>query len=403
VGAQGRGGHPTTTAQASAAVRVTRPGLSIGKAVEDGQNFAVAGAPITFTITLTNTGDTRLDQIAVADIYDTSHFVWRAASPLPSQSSAGHLRWDDLTAQFGDLLPGGVISFTASFTVTTTASSVTNRVRIESDLDENGDALFLSASEAVALVVIDVAAISLELKSKPPAQATVRPGDCIVYDLTVTNTGQTNLTNTELTAFPPEGTTRVEECPPTERSARYAAPQNHEALVVWQMGMIAPGRIITRQLQVVINANLQVNIISLMAEVRSDQSRGVAFTGQAANPLDPTAVTLLRFSAASQPGGVQVDWITGVEVNSWGFHLWRTDSPAWADPVRATDALIPAQGRDGSGAAYRFFDPVGQTGDWYWLQEIENDGTPNLYGPVWADAVTEGVPERRIFLPRVER
>ena len=119
--------------------------------------------------------------------------------------------------------------------------------------------------------------------------------------------------------------------------------------------------------------------------------------------MNLTAVTLLRFSAASQPDGVQVDWITGAEINTWGFHLWRTASEHWGSGVRVTPGLIPAAGRNGNGAAYAFFDPGGQKGDWYWLQEIESDGTLNLYGPVLVDALTSGLLERSLFLPLVGR
>ena len=114
-------------------------------------------------------------------------------------------------------------------------------------------------------------------------------------------------------------------------------------------------------------------------------------------------MTLLRFTARSQPDGVRLNWTTGAEFNAWGFHLWRTQDSTWGNGVRVTQSVIPAAGSKGGGAAYSHFDPGGQTDDWYWLQEIESDGTRNLYGPVQVDANTYGAPMQSLFLPMVGR
>jgi uncharacterized repeat protein (TIGR01451 family) len=399
IGAQDGTGQFAASAQASAGVRITAPSLMVRKSPADGQTVAVFSAPITFTIHLSNTGDTRLDQIKLADVFASDEFAFRSAQVTPTHIEAGELVWDDITTSLGDIAPGQIISFSVSFTTTTTASQVRNEIRVDPIVDENGDPVLLISGQTQ--VNVNVATVDLTIESDPPAGSSVRPGQCILYNLTATNTGAVDLTNTVLTVNPPEGTTLVDACP-QERHARLADPQVHEPPVVWPLGTLAQGQVATRQLRVVVDANIQVTAIVLRAEVTSEQIGDFAFTSQVTNVFDPTAVTLLHFVARSHLGGVQVEWITGVEINSWGFHVWRTPTEQWFNEVQVTQAIIPARGSNG-GAAYTVHDPQGRAGDYYWLQESETDGRRNLYGPVRVNGVTTSHPPQKLYLPMIGR
>ncbi len=397
-GAANSGGDLAQPVQASAAVRITSPSLAVGKSLAGNNPFAIANAPITFTLRVTNTGDTQLNLIRVADVYSSSDLTFRSAQITPDQNSPGRAEWDDVTGALGDLLPGGQLEFTIGFTVTTAKSPVTNTLQAQLAVDQNGDPAALMIGQAQ----VDVAAIDLNFESVPPAGSNVRPSACIVYNLITTNPGGVDLTNTILTAEPSDGTTVVESCPDNSH-ARLPGPLAQTAQVQWNLGTLPRGGVESRQLRVVVNGDLTVPVIILRAHVRSDQTGDNASDSQIAHPLDPTAVTLLRFTARSQFNGVRLDWITGAEVNAWGFHLWRTESDRWLDGVRVSPVVIPAAGRDGSGATYTFFDPDGRKGHWYWLQEIESDGNLNLYGPVEVDSLTAGQPQQNLFLPMVGR
>ena len=391
-------GNEAAPVSADAGVRITAPSLEVQKSVAGNQPFAVNRAPITFTIHITNTGDTTLALVGLADLFSLSQMTFSHAQLRPDRMSDGELRWNDLTASLGDIQPGAEVNFTVNFTVSTDQAMISNLVSVDQALDENGDAVNPATGQAG--IGVGVASISLTLETDPLPLSSVRPGDCIIYDMTVTNNGGVLLTNTQLSAFAPEGTTPVEECP-QESHARLPGPQSHQPQIVWPLGDMPVGAVRTERLRVTVNGDLQVLAIVLLAEVKSDQTGDFAVTGQGTNPLDPTAVTLLRFSARSRADGVQVEWATGAEVNAWGFHLWRTPGQEWQNGVRATPAVIPAAGRGGGGAAYRFFDPGGKKGDYYWLQEIESDGTLNLYGPVLVDAVGASLNGQEIFLPLV--
>lgn len=398
VGAQDVNGQTAASVQAGDGVRITAPSLTIRKAVAD-DLVAVYSAPLTFTIHLTNTGDTRLEQMRVADLFEPDEFAFRSAQVTPDQIGAGALTWNDITTLLGDIAPGEAISFTLSFTTTSSQSPLINTMRVDQVVDEHGDSM-LSVQEEVE-VEVNVAAIELTVTSVPPPLTSVRPGQCLVYDLTVTNIGAVDLTNTLLSTAPPEGTTAVETCP-EQSQARLSDLQPQAQSIVWPLGTLLPGAFQTRQLRVVVNADIPITVIRLLAEATSDQTRDVAFTGQVLNPLDPTAVTLLHFAARGEPGGVQVEWITGVEVNTWGFHLWRTPTERWGGGLQVTQEIVPARGSNG-GAAYAVHDHGGRASDYYWLEEIETNGKRNLYGPVRVSGVTNTQPQPKLYLPMVER
>lgn len=97
----------------------------------------------------------------------------------------------------------------------------------------------------------------------------------------------------------------------------------------------------------------------------------------------PTAITVLSFTAERGGAAVVVRWTTGAELNSWGFHLLRSSDGTRANAVQVTLQLVPAAGRGGNGASYRWVDQTAQPGVTYtyWLVEVEQGGTTAEYGP----------------------
>ncbi|MFP4441231.1 MAG: choice-of-anchor Q domain-containing protein [Chloroflexaceae bacterium] len=116
-----------------------------------------------------------------------------------------------------------------------------------------------------------------------------------------------------------------------------------------------------------------------------------------------TAITLARFTAQRGTGGVHLLWETTMELDTWGFHLWRSSDGTRANAIRLTDRLILAEGHRTGGATYRWTDTsaVAGTGYSYWLEEVELSGISNSYGP----AAWQTTPQQagRIFLPLVVR
>lgn len=120
--------------------------------------------------------------------------------------------------------------------------------------------------------------------------------------------------------------------------------------------------------------------------------------------VEPTAITLARFTATQEPDRVVVRWETSAEINTWGFHLYRSADGTRESAVRMTPELILATGRGQGGAPYSWTDTAIQPGATYtyWLQETELSGATYEYGPVTVVAETADAP-RRIALPLIRR
>lgn len=97
----------------------------------------------------------------------------------------------------------------------------------------------------------------------------------------------------------------------------------------------------------------------------------------------PTAITVASFSAMQADGAMVIRWTTGMELNTFGFQLYRSATGTRADAVQITATPVLALGRAGSGADYRWVDRLAQPGVsyTYWLAEIELNGTTTEYGP----------------------
>jgi hypothetical protein len=95
---------------------------------------------------------------------------------------------------------------------------------------------------------------------------------------------------------------------------------------------------------------------------------------------NPTAITLASFSARWMGNAVRVNWRTGSEDKTLGFHLLRATSPDLSQATQVTAALIPARG---AGSSYGWTDQSAAPGTtyYYWLRESETGGAANTYGP----------------------
>ncbi len=111
---------------------------------------------------------------------------------------------------------------------------------------------------------------------------------------------------------------------------------------------------------------------------------------------EPTAITLLSFTAHPAVDHVTLAWQTGTETNNAGFNLHRATSAA-GPYTRLNDALIPAEGDELSGTSYAYTDADVVKGVTYYykLEDVDIHGVSTFHGPVTA---TPG-PIRSIYLP----
>jgi calcium-activated chloride channel regulator 4 len=99
---------------------------------------------------------------------------------------------------------------------------------------------------------------------------------------------------------------------------------------------------------------------------------------------EPTAVTLVSFTAQADRSRVALVWETGTEIDNAGFNLYRAtakDGPY----TKINDALIAAQGDPVSGASYSFLDTGLSAGTYYYkLEDVDTSGVATRHGPVLA-------------------
>lgn len=119
-------------------------------------------------------------------------------------------------------------------------------------------------------------------------------------------------------------------------------------------------------------------------------------------PPPPTAIVLSSFTATVENGGVQLNWATALEIDTWGFYIFRSDDGTRASAVQVTPNMILAEGRGTNGASYSWFDPDGAAGASYWLREVELDGTISEYGPFTVSAAPAN-DDYQVYLPFVAR
>lgn len=108
--------------------------------------------------------------------------------------------------------------------------------------------------------------------------------------------------------------------------------------------------------------------------------------------VDPLVVDLVSFRAEGLEDHVLLEWETASEIDNAGFYLWRTETE-YAEYVRITDYLIPAEGGPIQGATYAYedFDVVPGLTYYYQLEDIDYDGVSTFHGPVSATLGNEDI------------
>ncbi|NJM39979.1 MAG: DUF11 domain-containing protein [Anaerolineae bacterium] len=237
--------------------------------------------------------------------------------------------------------------------------------------------------------------LALAKTSDPPNGESLRVGDHITYTLTVTNVGAVTATNVTLTDAVPLNTSYV-------AGSAQPAPASSNPFV-WRVPSLAMRATFTARFSVqVVGVSTGTHPITNVAVLGGD-----FITPTQSNPVIhvylPSAIRLLRFTAQHTVGGVRVVWVTGLEVNTFGFALLRSATGSRADATRVTDELISAKGA--SGASYDWLDETAQpdVAYAYWLQEIETSGRINEYGPAVTMTPDQPQGQVRVFLPLVVR
>ncbi len=115
----------------------------------------------------------------------------------------------------------------------------------------------------------------------------------------------------------------------------------------------------------------------------------------------PTAVELLYFKADRLTGQqVQLKWATALEVDNFGFNLYRANvnDLGHANLIHFEPAVTQGSG---SGAAYVYIDTDPYDGpSWYWLADVDTKGRETFHASINAPEQSYMYP---VYLPLVNR
>ncbi|NJN92670.1 MAG: DUF11 domain-containing protein [Anaerolineales bacterium] len=154
---------PNATASDDAFVNVISPTLQISKTPD--VQFALSGDPVTFTISVVNTGDVTLTNVTVTDALAS-----------------------DCDESLGDMAVGASNNYTCALTVTTDLTNtaiVTGTPPLGPDISASDDAF------------VDVISPSIQI-SKSAISSTIQRGDPVTFTITITNTGDAALSNVQV-------------------------------------------------------------------------------------------------------------------------------------------------------------------------------------------------------------
>jgi uncharacterized repeat protein (TIGR01451 family) len=250
--------------------------------------------------------------------------------------------------------------------------------------------------------------------TKTNGETTVQNGQVLTYTMTFTNTS--NLAPpTPTTPGPAVNTVLTDQLPAdlTFISCSLVAPLagtcshngvNPGGVVTFNITtMFKPGE--GGQLRVRAQVNNSdgdpLNVITNRATLTYRDPLNNPYPPVVAQVSNPTAITLASFSARWMGSAVRVNWRTGSEDKTLGFHLLRATSPDLDQATQVTSALTPARG---AGSSYGWTDQAAAPGAiyYYWLQEREIDGATNTYGPT-STVGTGSAAVYQQFLPFVTR
>ncbi len=223
------------------------------------------------------------------------------------------------------------------------------------------------------------------------------PGESLIYTLTYTNAGVIAATGVVITETVPANTAfNAAASLPTIWSCAPGAPAGTACTTTIPGAVAGSGGTGSVTFAITVDDPLLsgVTAIANTAVIGDDGANGpdpavVDNTGNATTPLDPTAITLVSFTAAWQEDTVVVQLGDKLrrEIPGASICTAAATAPARA-PCVSRHSMILHQGRGQDGAAYSWTDTDVERGQTYtyWLEETEVSGTTSEYvRPATAD------------------
>ncbi len=375
------------------------PGLELVKSVTPGQ--AVRHMPFTYTIRITNTGQITFNPLMLSDNLPPGfYYVPGSGSPRdPDTIAEPLLVWNDL----GPLVPSAAI--TVSFAVTAETGITGTYINMATVTGTTPGGVLTDTDDVPIVLQDPVVAIDKQLVAADLDD--VAP-NFVTFTIVITNVGISTIDVLPLLdQYDPYYLSFVTATPYPEEDA-------DDGLLTWRdltgpapYGFdhnMVPGESfrITTVFSVVHDITTTINtaIITGAIDVYDNPTNRPTDTVPIINI--PTAVELLYFRVDGVSGRqVRLAWATAVEIDNFGFNLYRADTNdrARAQFIHFEPAAAQAHRL---GATYVYTDTVPADGVWwYWLADVDTRGNEahSIQEPVRVE-VNVAWPHR-IYLPIV--
>ncbi len=411
--------QPQPTDKDTAAVD-EQPTLELSKSVDPG-SLPEPGGLFRFTVLITNTSSSPLTLTSLVD---------EPYGDLTGVSASANASVVASSCKLVTIQPGE--TYRCQFSVDITG--------VEGDRFVDTVTTVGQAPDGDSATASDDAAVTLD---PPPGTPDVRvtkrdalqvdlnangefdPGDTIRYTIAITNVGDGPGIFVLLQDVPDPNVALVAGSVSASKGAVTRGNEPGDERVEVGLGTLQPGETAQIVFDVVINDPLPEGLTQIenRAEISfadpsdpSSSGSDVALTDDPDTvapddstlsplPATPTAIQLATFSVAVRDGVVELRWSAALEVDTWGYHLWRSVDGRRENAVRLTESpILAGSAADGT---YTFVDESAELevkpGErartyTYWLQEVGLDGSLRDSG-----AVRLTVGGESIFLPLIGR
>ena len=412
-------------------------------ALEDDNAYIAVGDDVPFTIQVFNQGDIAAYNVAVVDYLPTGLSLsenddngWTAVGAnvqtvLPGPINPGESVTVEIILHAGDdtgamvneaeILHAADVNGNLRDDVDSTPDAIQgNDIQVDDVIDNSQDD---EDDNDIAEIVVDRFDLALEKTLADGQPTDVAVGGDVEFTITIFNQGTMTATQVSVVDYIPAGLTLS----PQDANGWTVVGDHVENVIA---GPIPPG------------GSASVNILLVIGE---DASGSIHNTAEISGALDengishqdtdstadtnpnndpvvddeinndgtvdeddsdvaiidvtgPTAITLASFAAVANDSGVSLLWRTTMELDTLGYHIYRSTGCSLTSAARITTQPIVSQGI--AGGSYRYDDGavLGGVTYCYWLDEVEMDGNETIYGPVQASVYGSNV-RTPLFLP----
>jgi LPXTG-site transpeptidase (sortase) family protein len=274
----------------------TNPQMSVAKSLAIGQSALIpVGDTVTYSITCTNTGDTDMVSVPLTDVFDSARLAWVSSTPAADSVGTSSASWNDITGGAG-LASGEATTVSVTLRATASGVSVTDTATISGAVDEHGGIPPTVSAADSTLSIHKLVPLSIVKTGRDVNGGSLRPGDEILWTITVSNNDVVPSTNTIVydTIHAPAIYVRGSMTGP-------GADESGAPNLVWRVGTIPGGAqvVLTVRSKVPVSAGNRT-AVSNQAQVISDTSSMMSSSSQSGAVANPTVV-FVRTSGNEAP------------------------------------------------------------------------------------------------------